>query len=101
MSNVNITPQPGYVIVNRQPIKEEASGEIERDSGIVLQASTAERLKKQATHQEWEVLAVSSVSEFKTGDTLVTSKKTQALPIDIGDNEFGIMAEDEVVAFFN
>ena len=101
MSEINITPQPGFVLVSPQPKEQESDGDIKRESGIILKGHTADRLKKQTTHLDWTVLATSSVSEFAVGDTLVTSKQPISVPLTVEESEFVVLTEAEVIAYYN
>jgi len=43
-------------------------------------------------------LGVSKESELKVGSTILTSKKAAVIRIEIGDEVFGLMGEDEAIA---
>lgn len=100
MKDLNITPQLGYVIV-KWTEEEKIEGEVKRESGIILQEGTANRLMKEITHREWEIIAVSKDSELRVGAKGITAKNTQAIPIEIdSETKVGIMAESEIVACY-
>jgi len=96
--SIKLTPQPGFIVVAWVEAEKELEGLVEQDSGIILQAATAERLKKEKTHLEFHVLGVSKESELKVGSTILTSKKAAVIRIEIGDEVFGLMGEDEAIA---
>lgn len=96
---MDITPQLGFVVV-KWVEEEKHEGEVKRDSGIILGEATANRLRKEATHKEWEIIGVNKDSVLTSGSTAITSKHTQPIPIEIGATKVGIMAESEVVACY-
>lgn len=97
--DLSITPQIGYVIV-KWTEEEKYEGEVRRESGIILKEDTANRLKKEATHKEWEILAVHPESSLRVGSRGITAKSTKAIPIEVEAGKFGIMAETEIVACY-
>ena len=96
--SITLTPQPGFIVVKWEEAEKELEGLVAQDSGIILQAATAERLKKEKTHLEFQVLGVSKESELKVGATILTSKRAAAIKVEIGDEVFGLMGEDEAIA---
>ena len=96
--SIKLTPQPGFIVVKWEEAEKELEGLVKQDSGIILKADTAERLKKDKTHMEFHILGVSKESELKVGSTIITSKKAQAIKIEIEDEVFGLMGEDEAIA---
>jgi len=96
--SITLTPQPGFIIVKWEEAEKELEGLVEQDSGIILQAATAERLKKEKTHLEFHVLGVSNESELKVGSVIITSKRAMAIKIVVEGEEFGILGEDEAIA---
>jgi co-chaperonin GroES (HSP10) len=90
---MDITPQVGYVVV-KWTEEEKVEGEVKRESGIILSEDTANRLQKESTHKEWED------SSLRAGTKGITSKFTQAIPIELNDGKIGIMAETEIVACY-
>ena len=96
---MEITPQVGYVVV-KWTEEEKIEGEVKRESGIILQEHTANRLKKEDTHKEWEILAVHPDSALTVGKRGITAKHTLAIPLDLDEGKVGIMAETEIVACY-
>jgi len=99
MKTNTLTPTPGYVIV-RWVEEETIEGETKTDTGIILDEAVANRLKKEKTHLEWDILAVSVDTKLTVGSVAITSKHTGPIKVEVGDEKFGIMAEVDIAATF-
>ena len=96
---MNIKAQPGFVVVEWVE-EEKIEGESKSAGGIILTEDTANRLKKEKTHQEWVIISVSKDSELEVGTKAITSKRTIPIPIELDDMKVGVMAEAEIVASY-
>lgn len=96
---MEIKPQLGFVVV--EWIEEEKiEGEQKRDSGIILQEGTANRLKEEVTHKEWKIVAVCKESFLEAGTRAITARHTQAIPVELADSKVGILQESDIVACY-
>lgn len=94
----DIIAQPGYLVVKWEEPKELGSEMVERDSGIILTGRAQLQVEKEATHKEHLVISSSKESEINAGETVITSKRPAIIKIEVDNKEYGVMAEDEVVA---
>lgn len=94
----DIIAQPGYLVVKWVEPKAVSEDLITRDSGIILSGKAQAQVEKEATHKEHVVVSSSKESLIKAGETVITSKVPAMIRIEVDNKEYGILAEDEVVA---